>query len=91
MDAADAANVQKQNLNVPACAVAVATVNVIRPRMAAILDFVSVNWIYITHNSMLWDEKQKEYSNASENSYVVAAILKCAAILDFKESIDSPW
>ena len=25
------------------CAVAVATVNVIRPRMAAILDFVSVN------------------------------------------------
>ena len=38
IDAADAANVQKQNLNV---AVAVATVNVIR--MAAILDFVSVN------------------------------------------------
>jgi hypothetical protein len=43
MDAADAANVQKQNLNVPACAVAVATVNVITPRMAAILNFVCVN------------------------------------------------
>ena len=43
MDAPYAANVQKQNLNVPACAVAVATVDVIRPRMAAILDFVSVN------------------------------------------------
>ena len=51
MDTADAANVQKQNLNVPACAVAVATVNVIRPRMAAILEFVSVN--LNLHNSQL--------------------------------------
>ena len=43
MDAVDVASVHKQNLNVRAYAVAVATVNMIRPRMVAILDFVSVN------------------------------------------------
>ena len=43
IDAADGAHVQKQNLNAPACAVAVVTENVIRSRMAAILLFVSVN------------------------------------------------